>query len=62
MSRVVIGMCSECSEPIYTYTSYIVGKFHISCNCLSSILLTLGAPDIVDLPMPFEDSQYVEEE
>ena len=62
MSRVIIGMCSECGEPIYTYTSYIIGKFHISCNCMSSVLLSIGIPHLIDLPMPFIDSHYEEEE
>jgi hypothetical protein len=61
MGYVILGNCSQCFAPIYTFDTYVLEKFHISCHCLGAVMLAMGVPHISQLPMPFEDSYYEEE-
>jgi hypothetical protein len=61
MGMVLLGACQQCGQPFYSYDTYMLEKFHISCHCLGAVMLAMGVPHISQLPMPFEDSYYEED-
>lgn len=61
MGYIILGNCPQCFAPIYTFDSYLIENFHISCTCLGTVLLKMGTPHIEQLAMPFDDSHYEEE-
>jgi len=55
MGYILLGSCPQCGQPIYSFDTYVIERFHISCQCIGSIMLEMGVPHINQLPMPFED-------